>query len=139
MMSEKKRKKKEKTCRKLEWAIAHFHFVLGHDIADCIVTLLGWARTREATIQLAALSRGASGNTHAHGLAVGVCRDTNGCIVIGGAGLVSRHSAPRVAIQRSSALQHGAVRERHDAQGARHELYRDTNFVSRPGGGGGGG
>ena len=34
----KEKKNEEKTCRKLEWAIAHFHFVLGHDTLNCIVT-----------------------------------------------------------------------------------------------------
>ena len=40
----------------------------------------------------------ASGSARAHGLAAGVCRDTNGCIVIGGAGLASQHSSPRTVI-----------------------------------------
>ena len=37
----KKRKRKEK--HRLEWATAHFQFVLGHDTTDCIVTQEGWA------------------------------------------------------------------------------------------------
>ena len=39
-------KGKKNLCRKLEWAIAHFHFVLGHDTTDCVVTQLGWAHNK---------------------------------------------------------------------------------------------
>ena len=35
------KKNKKFMRRKLEWATAHFHYVLGHDTTNCIVTQLG--------------------------------------------------------------------------------------------------
>ena len=67
----------------------------------------------------------ARGEWRKHSLDVGgVCRDTNGCIVIGGVGLVSRHRAPGAAIWRSSALRHGVGALRHGAGALRHAWQR---------------
>ena len=48
---EKRNGEKKKLCRKLEWATTHFHSMLGHNTANCIVTQLGWAHSRGATIR----------------------------------------------------------------------------------------
>ena len=64
---------------------------------------------------------------------LGVSRDTNFVSWLGTTFCVAiRHSKAAIqrsktAIQRSSALRHDLGMLRH----ARHELYRDTNFVSR--------
>ena len=57
-----------------------------------------------------------------------MCHNTNDCIVTGGAGLASRHSAPGATIRRSTALRHGAGALRHARQRARQGLNCDTIF-----------
>ena len=95
--------------RKLEWATAHFHSVLGHDTTNCIVTQLGRGVQQGAMIRSAALLHGpmtwparvqGRAVARARSLASEVCRDTNDCIVTGGAGLASRHGALGAAIRR---------------------------------------
>ena len=121
-MSEKK-----KVQGKLEWATAHFgvesrYNVLYRDrqgLGGCAEGAHGQARHCHDTTTIRPRhgqkrlrhgwpARRASGSAHTHGLAVEVCRDTNGCIVTGGAGLVSRHSALAAAIRHSSAPRYDA-------------------------------
>ena len=44
-------------------------------------------------------------SAHAHSLANKVCHNTNDCILIGGVGLASRHSAPGSVIRRCDTAQ----------------------------------
>ena len=86
----------------------------------------------------ATIRRDTAQRSHAGSLASGVCHDTILCIVTGGAGLASRHSAPRAAIRRSTPCD--TVQRCCDMQGsacgacAARALCRDTIFVSRVGG-----
>ena len=74
----------------------------------------------------------------AHGLDAKVCRDTNGCIVRRGVGLVSRHNAPWAAIQtrrRSTMTRVAASATRRAVHAAGIEsrynfLYRDRGATT---------
>ena len=113
--------KKKKSAGEAGWATAHFHFVLGHDTTNCIVTqahrgVHGQARhgqqrvtTRPRYDQEALrhdrLARGASGSARAHGLAAGGESRYKFCFMAKG--------RPCVATQRATRLgydtQHPAI------------------------------
>ena len=126
-MEQRKNKKKFFFfCRKLEWATAYFHFVLGHDTAHCIMTQLAKRAARGPRYGQQPWDtvprQGQPARKGERGLASKVCRDTMFRILTVDNGTALRYS----------------VAKRHDmAQGAATRtvgaLYHDTIFVSQRG------
>ena len=93
--------KKKIGAREAGWATVHFHFVLGHNTANCIVTQAHRGAQQGATIRPATLRHGpmtrprslATRPACARGLAAKVCHDTIVCIMTGRRPGVSTQSA----------------------------------------------